>query len=1014
MGSENQEIREAPVRKQKNQQKNQKNKNKNNNTNPIQKRRTKCYSSNNTKKSKSTTKSLIHNLDCFYTNADQLRNKMSELTVRVKNENPMIVGVTEVKPKRRTEDQIPPAEYSIDNYEMFHKNLDNSTGRGMVLYTHNALKAEEVNLKTQFEEFISVEVDLVNDDKLLIVQIYRSDSGTKENNEKLRHLINEACSLGYSHLLIMGDFNYPKILWQLHYAPGEKSEESKFIECIENNYLTQHIDKPTRWRGDNEPHILDLILTHEDNISDIEYQSPLGKSDHSIIKFKYHCYAILRESEQIRLCYDKADYDEMRNEAGKINWRNELQNDMNVEEMWDIFHRKIKHLEASFVPKKKFKTGKIKNHAFKLDESTRNLIKKKHALSRKVVANHMNQEVRREYNKIRNKVKSTIKKLKKNFERELVKKAKQNPKAIWKYIQSKSKTRAQLGKIHIDPENPKTATTDDDKEKAEIFSKYFKSVFVEEPPHDIPTIESRFVEHEMPPLFITKDMVSKVLNKLKVDKSPGLDQIHPKILKELAEKIADGLAIIFNKSLMTKQVPNIWKKARVTAIYKKKNKKLACNYRPVSLTSIVCKVMETLVRDHIVEYMKRENLFSDRQYGFISGRSTTLQLLAVLDLWTEAIEAGHSIDAIYMDFRKAFDTVPHRRLLGKLNSYHIRKGLIEWVECFLTGRQQIVTVNGESSGWQDVTSGIPQGSVLGPILFVIYINDLPLSLKSGEGFMFADDTKIFKIITRPEHQAEMQEDLYNMDDWSEAWLLGYNLDKCIKMHIGPNKKPYDYELQGELLEHVNEEKDIGVTVDDNLTFESHILEKVKKANQMCGMIRRNFEFLDTDIFPILYKTVVRPHLETAVAVWAPYKIELIKKMEGVQRRATKYLPGMKDLTYPERLRKLKLPTLMYRRLRGDLIEAFKILKPVYDSNVRPVLTRLKDVATYTGLKGYEKNLYLKHGQKNVRKYSFSLRVVDHWNSLPDDVLTCDTVNSFKNRIDKIYENRDIYYDFPYL
>ena len=137
-------------------------------------------------------------------------------------------------------------------------------------------------------------------------------------------------------------------------------------------------------------------------------------------------------------------------------------------------------------------------------------------------------------------------------------------------------------------------------------------------------------------------------------------------------------------------------------------------------------------------------------------------------------------------------------------------------------------------------------------------------------------------------------------------------------------------------------------------------------------------------------------------------------MEGVQRRATKYLPGMKDLTYPERLRKLKLPTLMYRRLRGDLIEAFKILKPVYDSNVRPVLTRLKDVATYTGLKGYEKKLYLKHGQKNVRKYSFSLRVVDHWNSLPDDVLTCDTVNSFKNRIDKIYENRDIYYDFPYL
>ena len=832
MGPENQEIRETKPISKKNHQKKPKNKNKNNNM-PLPTRKTPRTSSSNKRKSKNT-KNLIHNLKCFYTNADQLRNKMSELTVRVKNENPMLVGVTEVKQKRPTDDPIPAPEYSIDNYEMFHKNLDNNTGRGMVLYTNNALKAEEVILKTKFEEFISVEIDLVGDDKLLVVQIYRSDSGTKENNEKLRHLINEANSLGYTHLLIMGDFNYPKIIWQLHHAPGENSEESKFIECIEDNYLTQHVDKPTRWRGDHEPHILDLILTHEENISDLEYQSPLGKSDHSVLKFNYHCYAILKESEQVRICYDKADYEEMRKEASKIDWNEELNINMGVEEMWEIFHRKIKQLEASFVPKKKVKTGTIKNHSFKLDADTRSLIKKKHALSRKVVANHMNQEVRREYNKIRNKVKSTIRKLKKNFERELVKKAKQNPKAIWKYIRSKSKTRTQLGKLHVDPENPETATTDDDKEKADIFSNYFKSVFIDEPPGDIPTIHTRFVEQEMPPLLITKDMVAKVLKKLKIDKSPGLDQIHPIMLKELADKVADGLAILFNKSLRVKQIPNIWKKARVTAIHKKKNKKLACNYRPVSLTSIVCKVMETIVRDHIVEYMKKESLFSDRQYGFISGRSTTLQLLAVLDLWTEAIEDGYPIDAIYMDFRKAFDTVPHRRLLGKLKAYHVSEALIEWIECFLSDRQQIVTVNGQSSEWQKVTSGIPQGSVLGPILFVIYINDLPLSLESAEGFMFADDTKLFNIIKRPEHQEELQEDLYNMDDWSATWLLGFNLDKCIKMHIGPNKKPFSYKLQGELLDTETEEKDIGVIVDHDLTFDKHILAKVKKPIK-CGV-----------------------------------------------------------------------------------------------------------------------------------------------------------------------------------
>ena len=183
---------------------------------------------------------------------------------------------------------------------------------------------------------------------------------------------------------------------------------------------------------------------------------------------------------------------------------------------------------------------------------------------------------------------------------------------------------------------------------------------------------------------------------------------------------------------------------RVVAIYKKKNKNLACNYRPKSLISIVCKVMETVARDHIVKYMKTENLFLNRQYEFKSGRSTTLQLLAVLDAWTEAIDSGHSVDVIYLDFRKAFDTEPHRRLIGKLKAYHTYDTLIEWIECFLGDRQRMVTVNGQYSKWQEVTSSIPQGSFLGPILFIVFINDLPLSLKSSEDFMFADDTKLYK------------------------------------------------------------------------------------------------------------------------------------------------------------------------------------------------------------------------------------------------------------------------------
>ena len=182
---------------------------------------------------------------------------------------------------------------------------------------------------------------------------------------------------------------------------------------------------------------------------------------------------------------------------------------------------------------------------------------------------------------------------------------------------------------------------------------------------------------------------------------------------------------------------------------------------------------------------------------------------------------------------------------------------------------------------------------------------------------------------------------------------------------------------------------------------------------MSGIIRRSFVFLDAELFTLLNKIVVRPRLEFAAPVWSPRKIEKIKKIEGVQRRATKYIPGMSNLTYSERLRKLKLPTLMYRRLRGDLIEVYKIMKPIYDSNVRPILTKQEDVATYTGLRGYTTNLYPRLGQKAIRKQSFSIRVVEHWNGLPIEVQTCDTL-IFKNRIDEIYISKDIYYNFPHL
>ena len=310
----------------------------------------------------------------------------------------------------------------------------------------------------------------------------------------------------------------------------------------------------------------------------------------------------------------------------------------------------------------------------------------------------------------------------------------------------------------------------------------------------LPEFDDRNFDEILSYTEITDNFVAKTINRLKPSKSQGPDNIHPKLLKECKNSIVPPLTTIFRKSLQESVLPDVWKQANVTAIYKKGDRTKPENYRPISLTSVPCKLMERIMRDQIVEHLTRNNFFNPYQHGFISGKSCVTQLLEYLEDLTEALDQGEDVDIIYLDFSKAFDKLLHRKLMKKIWGYGIRGKMYKWINDFLTNRSQKVVVEDQASSSKPVTSGVPQGSVLGPILFVIYINDLPEVIQCCIR-LFADDSKIYRRVSRAEHIEMLQSCLNRAVTWADIWEMFFNLLKCHHLHVGKNPIGQYYTMQ---------------------------------------------------------------------------------------------------------------------------------------------------------------------------------------------------------------------------
>ena len=333
---------------------------------------------------------------------------------------------------------------------------------------------------------------------------------------------------------------------------------------------------------------------------------------------------------------------------------------------------------------------------------------------------------------------------------------------------------------------------------AENLNEYFSSVFTREYISTLPVLETKFEGREsdyLGQLIINPKMVAMKIRDMKDNKS-GVGGIPVKLLLEIVEQISIPLATVFNLSLEEGIVRLEWKEANIIPLFKKGSRNKSENYRPVSLKSVICKLLERLIKDHMVDFLVKTKLINPSQHEFlIKARSCLTNILCFLEDVTKWVDEGSPVDIIYLDFLKAFDKVPHQRLLLELKALDIGNGMINWIEKWLIDRRQRVVVDGEISNWKSVLSGVPHGSILGPILFLIYTNDLDDDITS-KVLKFADDTEVFRKIKSDADRQHLQDDLNKLIEWSEKWHMLFKFGKCKCLHTGHGNEDAQYTMGG--------------------------------------------------------------------------------------------------------------------------------------------------------------------------------------------------------------------------